>query len=86
MAFVFVPNRRGITELLRSPTVAADLKARAERIAQAARGDDEDLAYHVHSEIGRNRARAAVVTASVEAHIIEAREHRLARAIDAGRD
>lgn len=81
--FKFVPNAKGIAELLRSPQIAADLHARAERIAAAA--SDGDAEYNVHSEIGTRRARAAVVTANIEAQLAEHRERRLARAIDAAR-
>lgn len=81
--FKFVANPKGIRELLRSPQVAADLAVRAQRVAAAA--SDSSAKYNVHSEIGRNRARAAVVTGNIEAMVVEAREHRLARAIDAAR-
>lgn len=81
MAIVFKENPKGIRELLKSPSVAADLKRRAEAVAAAAGGDG--LEYHVHSEIGKNRARAAVVTGNARTAAVEARDHRLARAIDA---
>lgn len=81
MAILFVANAKGIRELLRSPSVAADLKRRADNVAAAAGGDG--LEYHVHSEVGKNRARAAVVTGDARTAAVEARDHRLARAIDA---
>lgn len=79
----FVANTNGIAELLRTPEIAADLHARAERVAAAA--SDGTAEYVVRSEIGRRRARAAVVTGNFEAMLLERREHRLARAIDAAR-
>jgi len=84
MAIIFQPNTKGIRELLRLPSVEADLRRRAEAVARAASGSD-DLTYNVHSEIGKNRARAAVVTGDAKAAAVEARDHRLARSIDAAR-
>lgn len=75
-----VLNRRNIRDLLRSETVRADLVRRAENIAAAA-----GPGHIVDSQIGRTRARAAVITASFEAMHAEARDRNLTRAIDAGR-
>lgn len=83
MALKFNLNSKGIAEILRSPAVAKDLEARAQRVAAAASTDTEE--YVVHSEIGSHRARAAVVTGNFEAMLAEHREHRLASAIDAAR-
>lgn len=73
-------NRKGIRDLLRSEQVRADLVRRAHNIAAAA-GDG----HTVDSQIGRNRARAAVITTSIPAMIREARDRNLTRALDAGR-
>lgn len=75
-----VLNRRNIRQLLRSEAVRADLKRRADNIARAA-----GPGHTVDSEIGRNRARAAVITTSFQAMHAEARNRNLTRAIDAGR-
>lgn len=73
-------NREGVRELLRSPEVLADLTARAERIAARA-----GPGHVVESDVGDNRARAVVITSTVEAMVAEARDRNLTRAIDAGR-
>lgn len=73
-------NRKGVRDLLRSPEVRKDLERRARRIAAVA-GDGMEA----ESDIGRNRARAAVFTASREARRAEASEMALTRALDAGR-
>lgn len=73
-------NRKNIRELLRSEAVRADLVRRAENIAAAA-----GPGHKVESEIGRNRARAAVITTTAEAMVAEARDRNLTRAFDAGR-
>lgn len=75
-----VLNRRNIRALLKSPGVAADLRRRAENIARAA-----GPGHRVESEIGRNRARAAVITDTIPAMLAEARDRNLTRALDAGR-
>lgn len=74
-------NSSGIRELLKSPGVVADLEDRASRIAAAAGAGMETAG----ATIGRNRARATVVTASYEAMLAEATDRALTRAIDAGR-
>jgi hypothetical protein len=75
-----VLNRRNIRALLKSEAVRADLERRAENIAAAA-----GPGHIVDSQIGRNRARAAVITATAEAMRAEATDRNLTRAIDAGR-
>lgn len=72
---------KGFKQLLRSPEIKAVLADRAEEIAQAADIDFAD--HHVHSEVGQNRARAAVVTATHQARLAEARNGNLTRAISA---
>jgi len=76
-----VLNRRGMRELLRSPEVLADLKRRAEQIAAAAGDGMEPSAM-----VGKNRARASVITATPSARRAEAVTRALTRAIDAGRN
>lgn len=71
------PNTRA---LLRSPEVQRDLKRRADAIArQAGPGHEVDL------EVGRNRTRAEVRTATPAARRAEATSRNLSRALDAGR-
>lgn len=73
-------KRTGILETLKAPGVLADLDARARRIAAAA-GEGMEPS----SRVGRNRARASVVTASYDARRRESRNMDLTKAIDAGR-
>lgn len=75
-----VLNKRNIRAILRSETVRAELVRRAENIAAAA-----GPGHVVDSQIGRNRARAAVITTTAQAMAAEARDRNLTRAIDAGR-
>lgn len=75
-----VLNSKGINELLHSPGVQADLKARAQRVADTA-GDGMEV-----TEAGdRNRARYVVITTTPEAMTNEAIDRSLTRAIDAAR-
>jgi hypothetical protein len=67
-------------DLLRSPEVRRDLERRARNIAAAA-----GPGFEADSEIGRNRARASVWTATFEAMAAEATDRALTRSIDAGR-
>lgn len=73
-------NSKGMREILRSQAVLGDLERRAAAIAAAA-----GPGHVVEGAIGRNRARAAVITATPEAMAGEARDRDLTRAIDAGR-
>lgn len=75
-----VLNRKGMRALLRSPEVLADLKRRAEAIAARAGDGMEPSAM-----VGKNRARASVITATHSARRAEATSRALTRAIDAGR-
>lgn len=75
-----VLNRKNIAALLKSDAVEADLRRRAVNIAQAA-----GPGHRVDSAVGKNRARAAVITATQEARESEARDRSLSRAIFAGR-
>lgn len=78
-------NRKGVRDLLRSSEVQDDLGARAEAIEAAANAASEPGAFEWDVEVGANRARASVRTASLEGMIAEAKDRALTRAIDAGR-
>lgn len=73
-------HRNAVRALLKSDEVREDLERRADAIAEAA-GDG----YERDSEIGPNRARASVRTVTLDAARAEARDRRLLRALDAGR-
>jgi len=73
-------NSDGVRELLQSPEVQADLRARAERIAAAA-----GPGHVVETSVGSTRARAVVITSTFDAMLAEARDRNLTRAISAGR-
>ena len=73
-------NSEGVRALLRSPEMLADLSARAARIAASA---GEGMV--VDADVGRNRARATIFTATFEARHAEATTRALTRAVDAGR-
>jgi CRISPR/Cas system-associated endoribonuclease Cas2 len=73
-------DRSAFRRILTSPGVEAELRRRAERIAERA-GDG----FEVFSTQGRRRARAAVVAVSVRAKRGEAKDGRLSRALGAGR-
>ena len=77
-----VHNKKGYAALLKDPGVQADLTRRAEAIAQ--RANNRGL-HVVRSGDGKNRARAAVITADIEGMKAEAHGHNLTGAIDAGR-
>ena len=79
--FTLKLNGNAVRSLLKSPQVEADLARRAHKVAAAA-GPGK---WNVHSEVGRNRARAVVVTGDFKARIREARTRALTRAIDAAR-
>lgn len=79
-------NQAGVRDILRSSGVAADLAARAHRIAAAADAAANDPGgHHVHSEVGSRRARAAVVTGTPKSMYKEATVRSLSRSLDAGR-
>lgn len=73
-------DTQAVRDLLRSPEVLADLEQRAERIAAAAGPGME-----VDADVGTNRARAVVITATPEAMLAEADTRALTRSVDAGR-
>lgn len=73
-------NHQGVRELLRSPQILEGLRGIGEQIAQAA-----GPGHEVEAEIGPNRARVEVRTATFEAMVAEERHRNLTRAVDAGR-
>ena len=73
-------TRNGPRQVRRSQGVQADLLERAQKVAAAAGPGME-----ANGGVGPNRARASVVTTTVEAMLAEARSRALTRAIDAGR-
>lgn len=75
-------NKAGARALLKSPAVQADLRARAERIANAAGGEPD---FEVDVRTGSSRARASVRTATAAGRRAEATTRALSRAVDAGR-
>lgn len=75
-------NSAGARAILRSEKVRADLERRARAVANAAGGAPD---FEVESQIGSNRARASVRTATEEGRRAEATSRRLSSSIDAGR-
>lgn len=71
-------NMAGFRELRNSPKVVADLTRRAEAVAASA-----GPGHKVDVNRGRDRARAAVITDTIDAAIDEAQDRNLTRAIDA---
>lgn len=80
-----VLNRRGVSQLLKSPGFEADMLRRAKAIAVAASAGGDAGEFEASSKIGSRRARASVITADDHARAGEAKDRRLTRAIDAGR-
>jgi hypothetical protein len=78
-------NYPGLGEIMRSPTMQADLLRRAKAVATAAEGASGE-AYLTDSGVGRKRARASARTGSVAAARKEATDHVLLRSLDAARD
>jgi hypothetical protein len=76
-------NRQIIGHILRSDQVLADLVRRAQAVATAT--SSGDLTYEVRSDVGRNRARAAVIAAGARTNAHELAHHELARTIDHAR-
>lgn len=76
-------NLRGFEEIRRAPGVKADLLRRAERIRDAAGGEDDG--FVAVSGEGATRSRAAVIAASRRARRANAKTNVLVRSIDAGR-
>lgn len=74
-------NIKGFNQLRADAGVMADLQARADRIAAAA--GDGMVAGRVYQ--GKDRARVAVYTDTIDAKIAEATDRALTTAIEAGR-
>lgn len=73
-------NRKAAGEILKSPAVLADVRARADRVATAA-----GPGFEASSMIGRNRARASVRADTFSARVRNSRQNILIRALEAGR-
>lgn len=73
-------SKQGSRDVLKSLEVRSDLEARARRIAAAAGPGNE-----VEVQVGKERARAAIVTTTAEAMRREATDRSLTSALDAGR-
>lgn len=79
-------NRAGLREVLKSPGVRAELERRAHAIAAAADAAANDPGGHrVETEVGADRARAAVITVTPKAMYKEATQRTLSRSLGAGR-
>jgi len=76
-------NRAGIRAILRSDGVLKDLERRANAVAEAS--STGDLTYEVRSDVGRHRARAAVIAGGARTNAHELTHHDLARTIDHAR-
>ena len=73
-------NSAGARALLQSSEVQADLRRRADAIASAAGPGFESSIF-----VGKNRARASVITADFEAIRANAKTNVLLKSLDAGR-
>lgn len=82
---VYRPSHSAVRKVLTLPSLARELLARADKGARAANSRTGD-GYIAVSEIGRNRARAAVVAASPHARNDNAQDHTLLKIIDDMRD
>ena len=81
-----VLNSKGIRDLLRSEKVQADLARRATNVAASADSASGRAGDHaVETQVGPNRARAAVYTDTFNAMHREADQRTLTRSLDAGR-
>lgn len=74
-------NHAAFRELMNSPEVRDDLKRRAEKVADAA-GDGYEV---LMNERRRGRAGVTVAPGTSAARRVEARDHKLLSALDAGR-
>jgi hypothetical protein len=86
MPVIIKINHDGVKALLRSEGVQAELRRRAEQIAAAANAASGlDAGFVVDNDVGKNRARSVVVTATADAMVAEATDRTLTRSFDAGR-
>jgi hypothetical protein len=75
-------NSKGARAILRSAEVQADTERRGRAIAAAAGGEPD---FEVETQVGANRVRTSVRTATQKAREAEANQRALTRALDAGR-
>lgn len=75
-------HHEGFDALRKSPEVAAELERRARAIAQAAGGEPD---FEVIMDETSSRARATVLTATIEGRVAEATDRALTNALGAGR-
>lgn len=78
MANQIILNHQALENILKSPEVMAACREVADRIV-AAHPHPEDI--EVEEYVGRNRDRVSVKTANPRAHVREARDHNLVRAL-----
>lgn len=76
-----VLNKKAFVELMKSGEMQRHLLRRAQKV-KAAAGDGFDESVFV----GKNRARASVITATAEARRKQSKDNILQRALYAGRD
>lgn len=77
-------NAKAFEDLRKSPKVVADLKRRAENVAEAAGG--ESMGYKVTELVLEDPRGAVSVMATGHAHFHNRKHHALLRALDSGRD
>lgn len=75
-------NSKGAVAVLKSPEVQAMLLERARRSAAAAGGEPD---FEASVTVGKNRARASVITATHAGRLAEAKDRKLTKALDAAR-
>lgn len=75
-------NSKGAVAVLKSEAVQANLLGRAQRAAAAAGGGPD---FEASVTVGKNRARASVVTATHEGRQAEAKDRVLTKSLDAAR-
>lgn len=86
MAATVVINQRALREILNAPGVVADLRRRAEAIAQTAdTAANAPGGHSVVTEQGARRARVAVLTRTPKAMWKEAHQRTLTSSVGAGR-
>lgn len=73
-------NLKGFRALRNDPAVVADLERRARAVASAA-----GPGFEASAQKGKNRARASVITGTLEARREQAKSNVLQRALNSGR-
>ena len=76
-----VLNKRAFVDLMKSGEMQRDLIRRARKVKQAAGEGFDDSVF-----VGKNRARASVITATYAARRRQSKDNVLQRALYAGRD